>query len=347
MRLVRVDAQRDARWLALHAAHGGSLFNCPPWLASLEDAYGFHSEGFLLLDASGAPRAGLPFCRIADLLGERVVSLPFSDYADPLLGSADDWRVLVEAVGGLGLPMTYRCLDDRAVPLLGHLEVAARKRWHGVDVSQPTSALWTQLAPASRRALRKAARDGVVVQRLDDEAYLLRELTRLQVRLRKRKYGLLSQPHRFFAALQRHFAPHGGWLPLAACIDRRVVAVTLYLRWGDTLYYKFNASEAAALAARPNDALLWAGIELAQRLGCQRLDLGVSDDDQPGLIRFKRQYGGAEREMRILRSPAPLVEAGPALLRDRLSRLTHSFTEPTVADEITELAGSVLYRLFA
>jgi hypothetical protein len=32
------------------------------------------------------------------------------------------------------------------------------------------------------------------------------------------------------------------------------------------------------------------------------LDLGPSDDNQPGLIRFKREFGAAERELRFLAS---------------------------------------------
>ena len=48
-----------------------------------------------------------------------------------------------------------------------------------------------------------------------------------------------------------------------------------------------------------------AGIELADSLGCHTLDLGPSDDDQPGLIRFKRQSGAEEHELEVLRFTPP------------------------------------------
>ena len=35
-----------------------------------------------------------------------------------------------------------------------------------------------------------------------------------------------------------------------------------------------------ALDDRPNDLLIWEGMELACALGCRQLDLGPSDDDQ-------------------------------------------------------------------
>jgi len=56
---------------------------------------------------------------------------------------------------------------------------------------------------------------------------------------------------------------------------------------------------------RPNNLLVWSSIELARSLGCRTLDFGPSDDDQPGLIRFKRQFGAAERELRFLRYIPP------------------------------------------
>jgi len=40
-----------------------------------------------------------------------------------------------------------------------------------------------------------------------------------------------------------------------------------------------------------NSLLVWAGMTLGRALDCRALDLGPSDDDQPGLIRFKRQFG--------------------------------------------------------
>ena len=126
----------------------------------------------------------------------------------------------------------------------------------------------------------------------------------LHAALRKRKYRLLAQPA-CSSRRSRHFAAVQGWHPLGAFIDGRLIAATIYLRWGDVLYYKFNASALDALAVRPNNLLIWAGAKLARSLGCRALDLGPSDDDQPGLIRFKRGFGAAERELTFFRWSPP------------------------------------------
>ena len=135
-------------------------------------------------------------------------------------------------------------------------------------------------------------------------------------------------------------------MPLAAVRDGTVLAATVYLRAGDTLYYKFNASAPESLGARPNDLLLWAGIELGRRLGCRRLDLGASDDDQAGLIRFKRGYASDEREIQTLASGPPLPSSLHEF-RALLTRLTDGFTARAVPDELAEQAGAIFYRYFA
>jgi lipid II:glycine glycyltransferase (peptidoglycan interpeptide bridge formation enzyme) len=191
----------------------------------------------------------------------------------------------------------------------------------------------------------KARRDGVtVVERRDIE--FVDQFLRLHTGLRKRKYRLLPQPRAFFASIRSRFGVTGDWHPLVAVRDGELLAATIYLRHGDALFYKFNASDPDALEARPNDLLLWAGIELAARLGCQLVDLGASDDDQPGLIRFKRGFGAREREIRSLATGAPAAD-GRDTFGAVLEDLTALLTEPEVPDAVTEDAGARLYRYFA
>ena len=173
-----------------------------------------------------------------------------------------------------------------------------RLRWHGLDLAAGLDEVRRRFAPAARRGVRHALRVGVRTEFLPDEQ--LDEFIALHVGVRKHKYGLLAQPHAFFEALRNRFTAVDGWFPLAALHDDRIIAVTVYLRWRDTLYYKFNASLPDALPLRPNNLLVDAGVELACALGCRHFDFGASDDDQPGLLRFKRQFGAEEGRITAL-----------------------------------------------
>ncbi len=243
-------------------------------------------------------------------------------------------------------PILLRCLDVR-LPDHDHFAVIKRARWHTLSLEGTEQRRWSALDPSTQRAIRKARRQGVIIRPLAPGPELA-EFHRLHVALRKTKYRLLAQPLSFFEAIARRFQSTGNWYALGAWLGDRLIAGTIYLRWGDTLYYKFNASAQDALDVRPNSMLTWEGIELASNLGCRRFDLGPSDDDQPGLIRFKGQFGADERELRFLRLDPSGWDDAPAIAQKRiLSELTMRLTQPDVPDDVAAQAGAQLYRYFA
>jgi hypothetical protein len=342
-----IEPANDARWQALLEAHPAGLFHSPPWFRALTDAYGLEVRAYLVSDPAGTPLGGLPFCEIADALGPRLVSLPFSDACDPLVASQASWEALFARLRAHGVPVHLRCLDGPIAPADERLTTVKRARWHTLSIDVPPEAQWAGLDGSTRRAIRKAGRCGVVIRPLEGSEGL-RGFYGLHVALRKRKYRLLAQPLVFFEAIARRFGEADGWFPLGAYLGDRLVAATIYLRWGETLYYKFNASALDALDARPNNLLVWEGISRARSLGCRRVDLGPSDDDQPGLIRFKRYFGAAEKELRFLRyTPPEWQDERGAEARRLLGALTELFTAPDVPDDVAARAGALLYRHFS
>ena len=347
MRLATVDPAVDPAWTELLGRPGAGLFHAPPWLAALRQTYGLAPTAAIVEGRAGEKLAGLAYCDVVDLLGRRILSLPFSDACDPLVESAPAWELLFRSLTSHGVPVRLRCLDNPIVLADRRLTVAKRARWHTLGVAASEAAQWSGLAGSTRRAIRKAERSGVVVAPLAG-ADGLREFHRLHVALRKRKYRLFAQPPAFFESLRRQFNAVDGWFPLGARLDQRLIGAALFLRWGDTLFYKFNASALDSLAARPNSLLVWAGVARARSLGCSRLDLGPSDDDQPGLIRFKRNFGAAERELCVLDHVPPGWRDDRAdELRQLLGRLTTLLTAAEMSDDITAEAGTLLYRYFA
>jgi len=173
----------------------------------------------------------------------------------------------------------------------------------------------------------------------------VRTYHRLHCHVRKSKYRLLAQPVAFFENLFEAFSPGDRFTILFAELEGVPVAGSLFLEWGDALYYKFNASVEQWM--RPNDLLIWEGTKLGRRRGLACLDFGLSDPAQPGLVRFKRKFATDEREISMLRwAPACHLDRRGEQVRLAFSRMTHLLTEPTVPDEITKAAGDELYRFF-
>ena len=201
-------------------------------------------------------RRGLLFAELDDALGTRITSLPFTDACDPLAESREVWSALLNPVLGGDRPVHLRCLDNPLADQDARLTVVKRARWHTLPL-EPGRDVESSFDEATRRAIRKAERAGVMIRPLADDE--LPALHRLHVKLRKDKYRLLAQPLAFFEAMARRFSEGGGWFPLGAFAGDRLVAATVYLRWRDVLYYKFNTSALDALGLRPNGLLVKAG----------------------------------------------------------------------------------------
>src|SRR5437870_12423362 len=92
MKIVQVDPRVDPIWQTLADRGGSSVFHSPSWIQVLTETYGWEASAYVVLDDRGEPQAGIPFCRIADMMGERILALPFSDYCDPLVNDRSEER---------------------------------------------------------------------------------------------------------------------------------------------------------------------------------------------------------------------------------------------------------------
>jgi CelD/BcsL family acetyltransferase involved in cellulose biosynthesis len=343
-RRLTVDPASDPLWTDLLQRHQHSVFHAPPWLAALRDTYELDLRADVLLDDDGRAAAGIAYCPVRDPMGTRIVSLPFSDYCDPLLHDPAAWSALSAPLIDRH-PVQLRCLHDTTAPQDPRFELTGRARWHQVVLGEPTQA-WSGLDPSARRAVRKARELGVTVSAAEHEDEL-RAFFELHLQVRKHKYRLLAQPYRFFQALWEGFLREGHGALLLARREGEIIAGVLFLGWDDTLYYKFNASDPRHLDARPNDLIVWEALRYASDRGYRALDFGLSAWDQEGLLRFKRKYATDEATIHLLRS-AP--SGGPSSeeleLRALLDRLTGLLVDPDVPDRITEEAGDALYRYF-
>jgi CelD/BcsL family acetyltransferase involved in cellulose biosynthesis len=335
------DDPRYARFAAQHPY--ASIFTSPPWIAALEAAYGFRVEIAACLEADRI-EAAMPFCRLDDLRGSRLAALPFSDYGDPLVEDPGLFAALVDHVAGLDRGLRLRSLRNPLPAADPRLAVAGESLWHGVDLARPLDDIWAGLKGSARQNIRKAMGSGVTV-RIGRGGDDLRRFHRMHAQLRKTKYRMLAQPFVLFEAVDAAFAGAGDVAVVLAEADGEPIAGIFLICWQGTAYYKFNASIDTRL--RPNDLLAWEAIRLATEQGCQTFDFGISDANQPGLVRYKSKFATEERQIRQLVLPQQPPAAHEAVAGQALGRLTELLTRPEVPDSVTRAAGDVLYRYFA
>lgn len=345
-KVICVDPRTDDAWSNLVSQLSGSVFHSPDWIRVLADTYGWNPRALVVTEEGGEPVAGIPFFRVSDVFGNRVVALPFSDYCDPLVTDKTTWCLLIEQLIQQGCRIDLKCLRN-TLPLEDErFATVSQAKWHALDLRPSTETLWRRIDDSAQRAVRKSQREGISV-RIAQSENELRTFFEMHLKVRKYKYGLFAQPYTFFLNIWRHFVKKGQGFLLLAAKEDKILAGDFFLEWNGTLYYKFNASLMEELPLRPNDLLIWEAIQLGKSRGFASLDFGLSDWDQEGLVRYKRKFGVEEGTISFLRHEPNGQSPVNSEMREILSRVTRSFTNRLVPDPMTELAGGFLYKLFA
>src|SRR5258708_25612776 len=90
-----------------------SVFHSPAWIQVLTDTYGWEARAYVVLDSRGEPRAGIPFSHLSDMMGERVLALPFSAYCHPLGDDPQCSPFLLDSLVSERCPANFACLHNK------------------------------------------------------------------------------------------------------------------------------------------------------------------------------------------------------------------------------------------
>lgn len=343
MAIYEIEPLKDRRWGELVGRHpAGSLFHTRGWLEALWRTYGFETAALTTSPPGAALENGLVYCRVGSwLTGRRLVSLPFSDHCEPLVGGKGDLTELLEGFRGRLKEGAYRYGEIRP-----WVEAAAEdcgfapgQRYvaHRLDLRAGAAAVFRGFhKDCVQRKIRRAEREGVEVE-WGYSAGLVEEFYRLMIQTRRR-HGLPPQPIAWFQNLGRCLGESMRvWV---ARKDGRAAAAIVTGWQGRVVVYKYGASDARmhALGCMPH--LMWRVVEDGAERGMEWLDLGRSDEGQSGLIAFKDHLAAERSVISYWRWPeesgvAPSGGWGRRIMREACGRLPESW--------LTGL-GSVLYR---
>jgi hypothetical protein len=336
--LQPLDGKAADEALASFPEH--TFFHCSAWAKALCGAYGCRPYYLGLRDA-GRIRALLPVMEAGSwLTGRRGVSLPFTDFCEPLTTSTEDFPALLEAAHGLGRRRRWTGLELRGGRrFLNGRTVALSYYGHELDLSSDTDAVFKRFDGSVRRAIRKAQGSDVTVT-LDTALPALQAFYRLNC-LTRREHGLPPQPFVFFRGLHEHVLSRGlGFISLA-WHHGRAIAAAVFFHLGCHAIFKYGASEAAFQHLRGNNLAMWQGIERLARQGVRRLSLGRTDIAHDGLRRFKLGWGARESSIEYFKYDFRKA----AYVADR-SRLAgwHNALFRALPIPVARLAGAALYR---
>jgi hypothetical protein len=332
---------QDKLWDTRLASQGiGSFFQGAAWARVLEATYGYKPNYFAAFSGERL-NALLPIMEVDSwLTGRRGISLPFTDYCDPLVGDIATFQAVLERAEAHGRERKWKYLELRAgTPFLHSALPSQRFYGHEIALVEDDKRMFGALAPSVRRAIRKAGKQGLAVE-ISADARGVREFYALQCRTR-RKHGLPPQPFKFFQNLQSWILSEGRGIIMLARLGARAVAGSIFLHIGQQAIYKFGASDETMLELRGNDMIMWEGMKYFAAKGFRTLHLGRTSLANHGLRRFKLGWGAHEFMIDYFKYDLRRNE----FVRDRDNALGwHNRIFAALPLSLSRLLGSVLYR---
>jgi CelD/BcsL family acetyltransferase involved in cellulose biosynthesis len=296
-RIERLELD-DPRWSALVEADPRSLpFHRPAWGRFIADCYRYRAFVLALESVDRRLLAGVPLIETRSPLGKRSwVALPFTDVCGPLVApdaGSGTLEGLVEEVELARTTAGIGRVEIRDALPAGPASLGSAGVIHRLTLDPDPDAVTRRFRSSIRQGIRSAEKAGVVVRRGDAESDLTRVFYNLHLRTRRR-LGVPVQGRRFFRLLWERVLEPGGGFVLVASVADEPVAAAVFLTGGDTLVYKYGASDDRAWKARPNNALFREAIAWACANGYGTFDFGRSDLESEGLRRFKSSWGAEE-----------------------------------------------------
>ena len=345
--VYELDPLRDHRWQEFLRGHPrASVFHTVGWLEALRCTYAYEPAVLTTSPPDRPLKDGLVFCRVSSwLTGRRLVSLPISDHCEPLVDDHEDLACLLNWLEHQFI--THKCRRIEIRPLTPILKLAAPDGFrvssdfcfHSLNLQPSLDQLFRGFHKSCvQRKIQRAEREQLTYEH-GRSAELISKFYKLFL-LTRRRQQLPPQPLQWYRNLVDSL---GDDLQIRVVAkDGRPVAAILTLSYKSTMVYKYGCSDPAFSNLGGTMLLFWKVIQEAKEKGLAELDLGRSDPDNSGLIKFKDHLGATRSALTYYSSPGK--DHG---LTDRAKGSnTSGRLIKYLPDRILTIAGKVLYRHF-
>lgn len=271
-----------------------SFFHSSEWSKILTDTYHYKPVYFSLIRDNRICSI-VPAMEIkSKLTGKRLVSLPFSDFCEPLFNSIEESEILKEKIfeycenNHLKF-MEFRTSETRFPFETGQFRTDLR---HILNLVPDENELKKNFSDNTKRNIKSAIKEGIIIKEENSEA-ALKTFYKLQCITRK-KHGLPPQPESFFDNIYKHILSQNKGTMFFAYLNGKPIASLMFFTFGEKVLYKFGASLIQNLPKGANHLLMWEAIKKYSLLGFKEFDFGRTETNHEGLRRYKLGFGADE-----------------------------------------------------
>ena len=306
-----LSAHQEAEWDDFVTSHPlGLVYHLSAWRRVLEDAFP-HIRGQFLVSRNGADgriHAGLPIYTVASwLLGNRVSSVPFASFCDPLISSAEDFRQLLPELEGLHQRTKSRRLEVRVNKLVDQLSQSPLLRssgykHHYLSLEKSNEELLSSFAKSSiRQKMTKASKEGVTVEEREDEGGM--DICHSILEETRSRLALPVLPYQFFQAMRRWLWPKH--LKVFVGMQQgKPVAFHLILKFKDLWISEYSGDSSQAMSG-VNQLVYWETMKRAKQQGATCFSFGRTSATNEGLLAYKRRWSPVEEDLAEFSLAAP------------------------------------------
>jgi hypothetical protein len=105
----------------------------------------------------------------------------------------------------------------------------------------------------------------------------------------------------FFFNIYEHIIRRGLGFTVLARRRSHTIAASIFFHFGRNGLYKYGASDKRFQEFRPNNLVMWRGIQFLACQGARKLHLGRTDCENSGLRRFKLSWDSEEETIDYFR----------------------------------------------
>ena len=262
------------------------------------------------------------------MTGRRGVSLPFTDYCEPIsngkigflhlfnqvieFGRKHGWKY-IELRGGYSLNSDSFFLNSEITrnsqPLPAEASAQAGETrniipsstylGHTLPLEKGEQSLYKGLRDSTKRNIKKAKAEGVEV-RISDQPESIDQFCSLNSLTRKR-HGLPPQPFSFFKNMFELVIKKGHGFVILGFYEGKAIAASVFFHFGKKAVYKYGASDLSYQHLRANNLVMWEAIKWYSQAGYESLCFGRTEPENQGLIQFKSGWGTTEQQINYYR----------------------------------------------
>ena len=348
MEFKLIDPDADPRWDLFVKNHPqGTFYHHSAWKKVIHQTFPHVHPIYAVIEHDGRIFGLAPFFFIKSLLtGKRLIALPFTIYADPLVQS-DEWvHLLIEHLHEIQKDRKASFIQVRtrsASELFRKkgFEVFSGFKNHILNLENDLETIWKSFdRTCVRQRIHRAEKSGVLVSEASNEAdvktfYQLHSLTR-------KGFGIPPQPYAFFRNMWEILHPEGMFDLFIARVGDQPVSSLLCFKYKTTVHAEYMGTDHRFNEYSGNILLFWHAIQKAKADGYRTFEFGASPNSETGLIRFKERWGTQEEELQYCYFPK-VVGFSSGFANSRGYRFL-SWICKRLPAPLFELAGKFLYR---